>query len=255
MPMGFDAYFASQERNLVQIRYLECFTKLMDPLDALYEHSVTLIPPTSHPVLGRLFIACHKSFLSAAALIARAQPDDCGGITRRAIEAACLGAAIKHDASNLDRWRAYEERLARWQARERNDVPKPLKQRVKYPSDPIVSILRAQLGAISDESVHFTPEFLSTQDWRLEDHGGPRIQQILQYFERSQPTLERALVGLAAVHVHIVTLFDELFESVFQQDATWADRCETLKADGDRLANQVLRDGGDAVPPPSEETR
>ena len=46
------------------------------------------------------FLICHKSMLSAAALIAQAQPEDSVYITRRAVEAGRVALAIKLNDEN-----------------------------------------------------------------------------------------------------------------------------------------------------------
>ncbi len=121
MPDGvapdFEGYLTAQQRNLEQIRRLPHFALGLF-LNDLYQHSIDLIPPTSSLHLGHLFIVCHKALLSALTIIGRGLPDDAGGITRRAVEAACLARAFKHDRTNVRRWLAYEARMARWATRQ-----------------------------------------------------------------------------------------------------------------------------------------
>src|SRR5262249_54047405 len=144
-------------------------------------------------------LVCHKALMSAAALIALGQPDDSAGVTRRAIEAACLARAIKHDKANLNRWLSYEKRLARWNAREKGLKPQPISPKVvDPPHHKTVEWLRGQLGVLSDGAVHFTPEFFDQQDWRIEDKGGETVKLSLQYFEPSQQRIEQALIALAS---------------------------------------------------------
>lgn len=80
---------------------------------------------------------CHKSFLTAANLVAQAQPEDAGPVTRREIEIVRLAAAFKDDESLLDQWNSCEERLKRWEDRRNEKEPEPepfhIKIEVKHP--------------------------------------------------------------------------------------------------------------------------
>ena len=166
---GLDDYFRAQQANLEQIRRLPHFTQLIEPIHDLYERSINALDPErTRPLFGRLLLVWHKAMLSAAALIGRALPADSAGVTRRAIEAACLARAIKHSEPNLNRWRAYEERLKRWETRLRGErPPRPNWPKITDPPQhKMVEWLRAQLGILSDLAVHFTPEFFEGQDWK-----------------------------------------------------------------------------------------
>ncbi len=111
--MSFSEYFAAQAKHVEQIKRLPVFTKLVLPIDDLYRLSINLIPRDSKPYFGRLLLVCHKAFMSAASTIARGQPHDSQGVTRRACEAARLARAVKYNQENLREWQAYAERFAR----------------------------------------------------------------------------------------------------------------------------------------------
>jgi hypothetical protein len=223
--MSFSEYFNAQAYHVAQIARLPVFTDLIVPLDDLYRLSVQLVPSASKPYYGRLLLLCHKAFMSAASSIARGQPDDSHGVSRRACEAARIARAIKYKADNLKAWQAYDERLARWEARRRNERPKTLRRPdiQDPPGNEFVSQLLARIGTYSDASVHFTPEFMTTQAWRHE--GGSETGTVkLRYFEPSQTEIELAFADLAATHVIILRTFDECYERAFVKNREWVDR-------------------------------
>ena len=236
--MSFNDYFAAQQGNLDQIRRLPHFVHLIEPVSSLYDLSMsTLAPDKANPLYVKLFLVCGKALMSAAALIARGQPDDSAGVTRRAIEAACLARAIKHDKANLNRWLSYEKRLARWEAREQGRTPRPLSPKIIYPpGHKTLDWLRGQLGVLSDVAVHFTPEFFDQQDWQTEDKGSGTVGLSLQYFESSQWTIERVLIALASVSLQILDLFNECFDNAFHGDARWRDLRAEIQRSGQALA-------------------
>lgn len=219
--MSFELYLEGQQNNLEQIIRLHHFRELIPAVNDLYELSITLVPENARPQYGRSLVTCHKGFLSAAALIARGQPDDSGAITRRVIEAARIARAIKHDPTNLNRWRAYEARRARWQARQESRRPRHLNPRIRYPEgDENLDWLQAQIGSLSDALVHFTPEFFDNQAWRI-NRGEETVQVRLQYFEPDQREIERALVLLGGVHMRVIDLFNECFDGAFSGNQQW----------------------------------
>jgi hypothetical protein len=220
-PRGFDGYLGAQQANLEQVRRLPEFS-LVELLEALYDHSVSVAAGRGGPGhLIHLLVICHHALLSAGATIARAVPNDATGITRRAIEAARLAAALKYDERNLERWASAEARLARWEARRQGKKPKRLSDSVVYPpDDPLVESLGAKLGTLSDSSVHFTPEFFSSQRVRVNRVGAGGLVYF-QYFEADQRELERSLLFLAAIHLEILQLFDACFDGAFHTDPDW----------------------------------
>jgi hypothetical protein len=239
--LSFNDYFVAQQGNLDQIRRLPHFVHLIEPVSSLYEVSISaLAPDKATPLYAKLLLVCHKALMSAAALIGRGQPDDSAGVTRRAIEAACLARAIKHDKANLKRWISYENRLARWEAREQGRKPRPLSPEIAYPPcHKTVDWLRGQIGVLSDAAVHFTPEFYDRQDWRIE-HKGETVGLSLQYFEPSQRAIERALIALANVSLHILDLFNECFDNAFHGNARWRD----LRAEIQRVGHALAKTTG-----------
>ena len=242
--MSFDKFFAAQQGNLEQIRRFPHFQHLIEPVSSLYELSIeTVAPDKAIPLFARLLLGCHKALMSAAALIARGQADDSAGVTRRAIEAACLARAIKHSKANLHEWLAYEKRLARWEARDRGLKPKPLSPKITDPpGHQIVDWLRKQFGILSDAAVHFTPEFFARQDWKMEDKG-EIVGLVLQYFETSQIAIEEALLALASVSLHILELFNECFDGAFRRDERWLKLREEIQRNGNALARATRAKG------------
>lgn len=101
--VNFPEYFKAQADRIAQITNLPVFRTLVLPFDDLYRISLLLIPPDSKPHFGRFLLVCRNSFVPSAAIIARAQPDDSQGVTRRAREAARIARA-KHDEQNLRNW-------------------------------------------------------------------------------------------------------------------------------------------------------
>jgi hypothetical protein len=142
-------------------------------------------------------------------------------VTRRAVEAATLAAAIKFDPDNYERWLDPEARLARWEERHQGRRPKKQPgQGIKYP--PVVEQLRAHLGTLSDMGTHLTPEFILTQRYRVEPIQGTKGGFLqFSYFEREQRELERMLMFVATVHLQILEVFNELFGGVFHHDEEW----------------------------------
>jgi hypothetical protein len=233
-----DRYLDTDQENLDRLRVLlPEFRVLMPLIHELYDLSHQLIPPDdpSSMMFGRGLLMCHKSFLAAAAAIARCHPDDAAPLTRRAIEAAGVVVAIKHDPQNLERWRAAERRLARWDARLRRTRPPHLKGLgIKYPDHPVLDELRRYEGILSDAFVHFTPEFIAGQTWKHMDHGA-RILVELQFLEVDQRVLERELVVLGAIHHRILGLFDEYCNRAFSRDQRWCTTSEEIARQGAAL--------------------
>jgi hypothetical protein len=168
------------------------------------------------PTYARLLLICHKSLLSAAALIAEAQPDDSVAITRRAIETARTALAIKLNPENARRWLAYQERHERWLRRQEGEKRKHFAvQFLDVQSDALVRTLDAMLGMLSDAYVHFTPEYYSSLDWevrRVDEENGVIL---LNYFHRDRREIERHFIILAASQGKILEAFDRCFDGTF----------------------------------------
>ena len=191
---------------------------------------------------------CHGALLSAAATIGRALPGDTIALTRRAIEAASLAAAIKADPANHERWLDEAKRLARWEKRNKGRKPKEQAGRdVVYP--PSVNKLRAHLGTLSDAGVHLTPEFISTQRYRIEPiEGTPGGYLRIIYFETEQRELERALMLLASIHLEILEAFDGVFDGVFLRDAEWMRQRQEIARFGQALVERFKAEAGKEGP-------
>jgi hypothetical protein len=94
--MSIADYITAQRSNLASIMRLPQFG-LIDLVDKLYDRGIDLVKPDSPPRYGKFLLLAHQSFLSAATLIAQAQPFDAGPITRRAIEIARVCLASKYN--------------------------------------------------------------------------------------------------------------------------------------------------------------
>jgi hypothetical protein len=230
--MSIQDYIAAQRANITSIRQLPHFLILGDLTDRLYERAVTLVPKSSPPPFGQLLLICHRSFLSALTLIGQAQPDDAGPISRRAIEAARLALAVKRNPDNAIKLATYEQRMERWQARDRGEKPKPLSPKLDLPRDhPILTELEKQVGILSDSSVHFTPEYFGSQHWIRSE---ARIE--LPYFTSDQRTIEVNLITLIGIHANTLRIFDECFDGSFIADDQWKQVWQQLEANGKPLA-------------------
>ncbi len=230
--MSIQDYIAAQRANITSISQLPHFLILGDLTDRLYERAVTLVPKSSLPPFGQLLLICHRSFLSALTLIGQAQPDDAGPISRRAIEAARLALAVRRNPDNAIKWAAYEQRMERWQARDRGEKPKPLSPKLDLPRDhPILTELDKQVGILSDSSVHFTPEYFGSQHWIRSE---ARIE--LRYFTSDQGTIEVNLITLIGIHANTLRLFNECLDGSFIADDQWKQAWQQLEANGKPLA-------------------
>lgn len=235
-PRDFESYLDAQAHNLSEIRQLQEF-RLVEHVMRLYDRSFALRERDPDVRFLQLFVVCHAALLSTAASIGRALPGDTIAITRRAIEAASLAAAITSDPANYDRWLDAERRLRRWE--ERNEGRQPRGPRpgsgIVYPD--ITAKLRSRLGTLSDVGVHLTPEFISTQRHRLEPIEGTQGGLLhINYFETDQRELERSLLYLVAVHLEILEVFVVVFDGVFRRDSEWVRRREDIAEFGRVLA-------------------
>jgi hypothetical protein len=131
--MSFDSYLAPQQSNVDQVRQLPHFTQLAEPVHALYARSAGLVPKTADAIFGRLFLLSHRNLLSAATLVLRKLPDDAAAVTRRALETARIALAIKYDPTNLQRWLSLEQRMARWDRRQKGEKRRDLHLGLTYP--------------------------------------------------------------------------------------------------------------------------
>jgi len=241
--MSLDDFIDADQQNLDRIRtLLPHFRELMPQMHELYQRSLDLVPKDAL-VFGRSLLLCHKSLLSAAAMIGRRHPDDAAAITRRAIETARVALAVKHDAKNLERWKNAEQRLARWAARGQGKRPKPVKDIIQYPAGHAgqEELLR-YFGLLSDAFVHFTPEFVETQGWRHQTRGEYGYVE-LPYLETDQRSIERHLLILGGVHMRIVDILDECFDGALSGDDEWRRRRADVAERGARLGELFARQG------------
>ena len=101
------------------------FRDLMAALDVAYRRAIAAMPAEGVPItFGRFLLICDKAMRSATMLIAARQPDDSVAITRRALEAAKIGLAIKLNEENATIWLAVEQRMERWARRQANERPR-----------------------------------------------------------------------------------------------------------------------------------
>ena len=221
---GFDGYLAAQEHALQELRQRPEFA-LIEAIGALYDRSVHVLGPNPSPDLFQLLVACQQTLLSAAATISRGSPADALGVIRRGIEAACLAVAIKDDPENRDRWIDAERRLARWADRRTGVKPKQPSKNVIYPGSQLVESLRVKLGVMSDSGIHFMPEFLSMQRWRIERQPNPAYPRpaVVRFANAgtSRRGVDGALMFLASVHLDILDVFVGCFDGLFYRDAEW----------------------------------
>ena len=213
--MDFRRYIDAQRKNLESALKFELFGATCTHMHRLYQLSITGVPKDKSQVFGQFLLICHKSFLAAATLIGQAQPDDAGPITRRAIEAVRLAAAINSDPAVAEEWVAYEKRMARWEARREGETPKPLHVHIPA-AHPLVKQLMDSWGIISDANAHFTPEFFHSLQWeKRDDH------IFLNYFSGEQCTIETAVTHLLGMHMIMLQIFDECFDGALSADAEW----------------------------------
>jgi hypothetical protein len=250
----FELLEHDQENLLAIAKGLPHFNRVVPVIDGLYDRSLALIRVGDAPALfyGKTLLLCHKAFLCAALTIGRRHPDDAAAITRRAIEAVSIARAVKYDAGNLERWQAYEKRLARWQARTAGERPSPFNPDIKYPpGHPLLEEIRRFLGTLSDSFVHFTPEFFDGRGWKTE-RAGEGGELAMPYMEVDQRIIERELIMLGGIHVRILDLLDECFDGAFVADGTWRERREQVVTIGDQIAEHYFK-APDPNPEPKTE--
>lgn len=138
-------------------------------------------------------------------IMASGSPEDGEVITRRALEAAQTCLAIKVDRKNLDLWLSTELRQKRWQQRGKKQKPDFLSVKFKVHGEPLYEGLGAEIGALSDFAVHFTPEFFGRYEW--EKKPGPE-SGTEYYFGLKEGDIEKGFLRLCRHHVLIVRAFD-----------------------------------------------
>jgi hypothetical protein len=79
-----DGFIKAQLANFDIGSSNQFFKTLIPAADTAYQAAIACVPKDGVPMFGRILLICHKSLLSAAVLIAKLQPEDSVGITRRA---------------------------------------------------------------------------------------------------------------------------------------------------------------------------
>lgn len=218
-----DEYLKAQRENLDQGVGTAIYRELVGAIDDAYRAAFGKAPENTQLVYIRMLLICHKSLLSAASLIAQAQPDDSVAITRRAIEATKVALAIHANSENGKKWLAFDERQARWTARNQGEKPKFFK--VQFESihgDTLIDTLDRFIGILSDARVHFTPEFYSTLVWEVRQTSSEKGEVFLNYFQPNFRELEREFITLGAVHGTILNAFNRCFEGALTSDRALA---------------------------------
>jgi len=224
-----DRYIQAQRENGEAGRKTPYFRELIGSVDAAYRAAFKLSPIEVSPMFGKLLLICHKSLLSAAALIAQCQPDDSVGITRRAVEVAKTALAIKLNPKNAEHWVSFQQRHERWLRRQEGEKPKFFTVQFEgTQADPLVQALDTFLGIVSDAYVHFTPEYYSSLDWevfRTSETGG---EIRLNYFHRNPREVERHYIALTAFHGKILQVFDSCFDGFLSREESTRKQMEAI---------------------------
>jgi hypothetical protein len=214
-------YVETQKSNLDRIATIAEF-ELVDLVEELYEFAISSWPTDIPPRYGRFLLLCHQGFLAAATLIAQAQPYEAAPITRRCIEIARVCLASKYDRKAEEKWLAYEKRDARWKARQTGSRP-PRLPPIQYDipvNHPLMKELNEQLGTLSDGSVHFTPEYYVSQNWKDQSETEPPHVN-LSYFISEIRIIENELIILAGTHATILKIVDECIDRKLSGRKTW----------------------------------
>jgi hypothetical protein len=245
--MSFYQYIEAQRANIKSLLEFELFGATCPRMHEFYKLSIAALtndkPSTIFP---RFLLICHKSFLAAATLIGQAQPDDAGPITRRAIEAVKIAAAIKANPKFAEKWGAYEKRVERWKTRIAGEIPKGFGLKVPIEHE-LVKQLMHGYGIISDSYVHFTPEYVyASLSWDKQD-----TSITLQYFTCEQRHLERAILYLLGAHMLMLRILDECLEGELRSDARrqklWHEIFVIAEPYAEKFERNVISDASEAV--------
>lgn len=219
--MSLIEYIKAQRSNLESSLKLELFWDTCQRIDALYGLAAKAAPalPKDAPIALERSLQflpiCHKSFFAAATLIGQGQPYDAAPITRRAIEAVRVVAAIKADPENEKEWISYEKRMKKWEARREGEKPEHLHIHIPV-EHPLVKELMLIWGIFSDADVHFTPEYFGELKW--EQHG-ERVD--LDYFQGEQHIIETAIILLLKTHMKMLQVLDDCLDGAFSGNTEW----------------------------------
>lgn len=243
--MGLTEYIEVQRKNLDTIKESPYFSQLCYVTDRLYNIGREGMLKDKPLTVTKLFMLEHKSFLSAATLIAQAQPDDAAPINRRAIEVARLAWALKADPQNAERWIALEERQKRWQERDKGRRPKGALniQFQNVPKNENLDQLNHLFGVISDSKAHFTPEYFGVQGWDIVVNGEEGTI-FHSYFEAEKWLIESAFLMLNAVHLLVLKLFDDCYDGAFKNDKGW----QLLMATRSQVSTELIKQHQKDIP-------
>lgn len=191
---GFTDYLAAGFNTSTHALRNPQFIEVISSIDRAY----ALIRHAEHtlPGLARIFIVCHQALYSSASLICRGVPHDAAAPSRRALEAAHLALATRSDPASLKEWISFDERMARWQSREKGG--KPPKLTIGFDGlsgDQLSRKISAVKGALADSKVHFTPEFLSEIDFQERPVEGILFSNYLVDDEHAQAQSFKMLVA------------------------------------------------------------
>lgn len=240
--MSLAEYLSAQQRNLEAITESPHYSRLIETIDRLYRSTIDLGPAHCPRVcFGKMLLMCHKSFLSAATLIARGQPEDSAPISRRAIEIGHLAVAVHLDSQNYVRWLDYERRMARNEARLKGERPKNdpgHKWGKEVLEHPLLTDLRTFLGMLSDHYAHFSPEFEGNLAWSEQVKSGEGLTVLLEYFDTTKRTVHLAFVNLATIHLRLLDVFNACFKDGLQNDGGWRFLKTTALAIAGELAQE-----------------
>jgi hypothetical protein len=244
--MSLDGYVDTQQKNFEAIKDSLHYSQLIETVDRLYRTTLDLGPAHCPRVcFGKMLLMCHKSFLSAATLIARGQPEDAAPISRRAIEIGHLAVAVHLDSKNYVKWLDEERRMAKHEERRKGQRPKNVpaqKWGKEVLEHPLLSDLRTFLGIISDSYAHFTPEFEGNLAWSEEARPGESLTILLEYFDTNKRTIHCAFLNLATVHLKLLDVFNACFKDGLQRDGGWLLLKTTAWAIGGELAAEFKPD-------------
>jgi hypothetical protein len=216
------SFLWEQERHLHRNLPSPQFSAFVPVIEGAYE--AARFPEPLDLFVWQLFGVCHRALLLAVSIIARGAPDAASGSTRRALEAARLAFAVKYRPENATAWAAYDERRARWTARDEQRKPPPVSPKlILPPSHPLLEEVGKWIGMLSDSWVHLTPESLG--DHELQQKPGMVLHP---FFQTDRDELDRALRSTVASHVLVHKLFNEALGGAFTRQPVWCHAMNTI---------------------------
>lgn len=199
-------YLAGQFNRTSLFLRNEDFSQVISSIASAYDFAISEF--CGGTMTGaRLLLVCCQAFYSSVSCIARGTPWDSAGPSRRALEAARTALAVAKDPENLQKWTAFQERLARWEIR--MDGGKPPSLKIQYSvleANKLEQKMATLIGILSDASVHFTPEFSSRLNYK-HDQSGKFIY--LEFLEERVDEQAREIKLLSAIHLTILRAFDQ----------------------------------------------